>query len=239
MKTYKLAHLFPRLMSLYGEYGNIVWMEKLLREQGLEAERVECEDGELPPDADFIYAGSGTETALMAAAERLLPRYDGLRRAMDGGALLLATGNAMALFGTSIRRGDRVIELPGLCGYETAVETEKRFSGDALTAGDGPFAAPLVGYINTACIFTGVETPLTRLALGADLGNDKRSPAEGVVSGRFFGAQLTGPLLVKNPPAAAYLFEALTGQALPPDGDGFAARAYASAVSELEKRVGK
>ena len=34
MKEIKILHLFPRLLSLYGEYGNVAVLEKFLKEAG-------------------------------------------------------------------------------------------------------------------------------------------------------------------------------------------------------------
>lgn len=238
MKTIRIVHLFPRLLSLYGEYGNVVYMKKLMTERGFSVEVTECEDGVLPPDgAELVYIGSGTESALLAAAERLLPGYDEVRRSTESGAVWIATGNAMALFGRSIRRGEQTLALPGIFSYETEIAGDGRYSGDVLTTAENIFGAPLVGYINTACAFHGIDAPLARLTLNPELGNDKRTAGEGMYAGRFYGTQLIGPALVKNPPFAAHVLKAVTGRTMEPDETDPAYLAYASAVGELQKRA--
>ena len=38
METIRIVHLFPKLLSLYGEYGNVAILEKSLRESGYAVE---------------------------------------------------------------------------------------------------------------------------------------------------------------------------------------------------------
>lgn len=229
MKEIKILHLFPRLLSLYGEYGNVAVLKAALEEKGYPVTVTACEDGSADYDEyDFIYMGSGTEDNLIAALERLLPHRDAIAAAIEN-KVWLATGNAMALFGKTLA------EKPALeiFGYETAID-DKRYLGDVLTAGE----PQTLGFINNSCRFTGIETPLQELYLNKTLGNDKASPAEGIRKNHFFGTQLIGPFLVKNPHYLAQMMQLLTGQSCPPDRSSYGSKAYEVALSELRKRAG-
>ena len=103
MKEVKILHMLPDLLSLYGEYGNVAILEKVLKDNGYSVTVQQWNNGELNiSDADFIYIGSGTEENLMEAASRLLPNQEAIKQSIESGKLWLATGNAPALFGNSI-----------------------------------------------------------------------------------------------------------------------------------------
>ena len=63
MNNIRILHLFPKLLSLYGEYGNVVILKKALSDAGYSIDMTEYEN-EFPEtfsEFDFIYVGSGTE----------------------------------------------------------------------------------------------------------------------------------------------------------------------------------
>ena len=76
------------------------------------------------------------------------------------------------------------------------------------------------------------------LLLNKDLGNDKISPAEGVRENNFFGTQLIGPFLVKNPHYMELVCALLTGSGIKIDADSYLAKAYAVSCKELRNRAG-
>ncbi len=236
MKEIKLLHLFPRLLSLYGEYGNLTVLKMELQKAGFSVTVTGYEDGELDADADMLYIGSGTEDNLMEAARRLLPHQRKLADAVGKGKLLLATGNAMTLLGSDVTRKGETVPALGLCGFHTHIDDSRRHLGDVLT--DSSFAgAPCMGFVNTSCVYTGIEAPLLKLRLGAKLGNDKESPVDGIHRGSLYGTQLIGPFLAKNPHVLARFAKELTGQDLELDPSSNLCLAYETALRELEKRI--
>lgn len=233
MKELKILHLFPRLLSLYGEYGNVVMLKATLEQKGCAVTVTECEDGNADLAAyDCIYVGSGTEDNLMVALQRLLPYADAVKASIASGKVWLATGNAMALFGKTLTRKE---ELPavGAFDYLTVIDDAKRFLGDVLTCGE----PATLGFINTSCVYTGIETPMLELQLNKNLGNDKKSAAEGIREKNFFGTQLIGPFLVKNPHYMEAVCSLLTGEEVTVEKDSNMAKAYAVALKELQARV--
>jgi len=177
MKEVKILHLFPKLLSLYGEYGNIAVLKAALGNCTV----TECEDGNADfENYDFIYIGSGTEDNLMVALERLLPHAERIAASVRK-SIWLATGNALALFGKTLAGKPAL----GIFGYETLID-DKRYLGDVLTEG----SPETLGFINTSCRYQGIENSLLQLVLNKNLGNDKQSSAEGIREGNFFGTQL-------------------------------------------------
>lgn len=194
-----LLHLYPEAMSLYGEYANLTLLSRYLTWRGAEVEvrAVGCDDTPDFAGADLIYMGAGTERTQKAALSWLFPCKEALKKAVDGGAMVFFTGNAMELLGESVtdQKGTR-FECLGF-GSFTTVETDKRVPHDII-AQTPLFSQPVVGFMNKCSYTAGVTSPLfDRLTLGE--GNEGMGGGEGYVSGNLFATHLTGPVLVKNP----------------------------------------
>lgn len=228
MKEIHILHLMPKLLSLYGEYGNVAILNKVLTDKGYSVIVDQWENGALDlTKYDFVYVGSGTEDNLCEATRRLSSHADAVRHSIDQGICWLATGNAMAVFGKSAL---------GVLSYETETVTESRYMGDVLT--QDLFGGPLVGYINTGCRYSGIVTPLFRLRFGLYLGNEKNgTDGEGILHNRFYGTQLIGPVLVKNPHFLAALASQITGEMVSVDSESYLCKAYDIALRELQKRA--
>ena len=236
MKEIKILHLFPRLLSLYGEYGNVAVLEKVLRESGHDVTVTGWENGDLDLTGfDFVYVGSGTEDNLLEAVKRLAPHADAIADSIAGGQQWLATGNAMTLFGRIISRRGAESQGLGCFGYTTEINENKRFLGDIVTK--PIFGAACIGFVNTSCIYRGVENTLLELVLNPQLGNDKASNLDGIRSGNFLGTQLIGPVLVKNPHFLSAVIEAITGEAPTLSPDSNICKAYQISVTELQARI--
>ena len=236
MKEIKILHLFPRLLSLYGEYGNVAVLEKVLKEAGHTVTVTGWEKGDLDfTGFDFIYIGSGTEDNLLEAVKRLAPCADAVAASIRGGQQWLATGNAMTLFGKTITRKGVETAALGCFDYTTELNEQKRFLGDAVTA---PYCgAPCIGFINNSCIYHGIDATLLELRLNPQLGNDKSSNLDGITAANFRGTQLIGPMLVKNPHVLAAVAEAITGAPLTLSEDSNIVKAYKISVAELQARI--
>lgn len=192
-------HLYPDCMSLYGEYANVAVLQRHLEALGVTV-NVKKNLLDYAPDfteADFIYMGCGTERTQKAALMMLKDRGEDLKAAMDRGAVVLFTGNAMEVLGKSVTDA-KGQQWPGMGLAEfTTVETDKRDPEDVI-AHSTLWKSPVVGFMNKCSKTTGVATPLfDDLKLG--LGNEAEHGAEGYVDGNLFATHIIGPVLVKNP----------------------------------------
>ena len=239
----KLIHLYPELMSLYGEYANLWILRRHLRDLGVEAEiqGMTFEDGKGFSGADLIYMGAGTERSQKAVLEDLRPWAAALGAAAEAGAVLLFTGSAMEVLGASVTdAGGRVWQGLGLADF-TTVETDRRTPHDVLAA-PVLWEEEAVGFMNKCSVTAGVTTPLfSALAMG--FGNDREGGPEGYVSGNVFATHITGPVLVKNPAFTDLLVRRLfaaRGWELPPERPAYPheAAAYAVTHRELRSRLG-
>lgn len=204
-----ILHLYPDCMSLYGEYANVTVLSKLLERAGVSVTVSTCLLDDAPDftAADFIYMGCGTERTQKAALMALNAHAESLKAALERGAVVLFTGNAMEAVGKSVTdvRGK---EWPGLGLADFAtVETDKRDPEDVI-AHTALLDAPLVGFMNKCSKTCGVTAPLfDRLSLG--FGNEAEKGAEGYVDGNLVATHITGPVLVKNPQFAHLVMERL------------------------------
>lgn len=202
-----ILHLYPDCMSLYGEYANVEVLRRHLEAMGVtvNVETALFEDTPGFEHTDFIYMGAGTERTQKAAVTALLPHKEALKAAIDRGAVVLFTGNAMELLGMSITdaSGDA---WPGLGVADfTTVETDRRDPEDVV-AHTELWDSPVVGFMNKCSVTKGVGTPLfDKLALG--FGNEADKGPEGYVDGNVFATHLTGPVLVKNPDFVDFLIQ--------------------------------
>ncbi len=200
-----ILHLYPDCMSLYGEYANVMVLRRHLEAMGVAVtvQTVLFEDAPDFEHADFIYMGAGTERTQKAAITALLPHKEALKAAVDRGAILLFTGNAMELLGESVTDASgEAWPCLGLAQF-TTVETDKRVPGDVIALPE-LWDAPAVGFMNKCSVTRGITSPLfPTLSLG--FGNEREQGGEGYVSGNLFATHITGPVLVKNPDFTAFL----------------------------------
>lgn len=237
-----LLHLFPDLMSLYGEYANLAVLRRRLEGIGVTV-KMHTADGETAPDfssAHLIYMGAGTERNQKVALQKLYPYADTLKEAIARGAMVLFTGNAMPLLGKTVTDADgQSFTALGLADFTTQ-EYKKRI-GEDVVAVPTLWEEPAVGFINKCSTTTGIATPLfSGLSLG--FGNERERGAEGYVNGSVVGTHITGPVLVKNPAFTDWVIHRLftaNGWALPEvlPRLPYEQEAHAVTLRELQARV--
>ena len=237
-----ILHLYPDSMNLYGEYANLAVLRRHLENMGVTV-TVRNNTSEDIPDfsgADMIYMGAGTERSQKSVLLGLTHHVEGLKAAIEGGAVVLFTGNAMETLGASVTDAKgKVWKALGLADF-TTVETEKRTPEDVV-ATPTLWNTPLVGFMNKCSTTSGVTTPLFKdLPLG--FGNDAVHGAEGYVSGNVFATHITGPVLVKNPDFLDLIIRrvfAQKGWELPEALPTFPheREAYAVTLKELQARI--
>ncbi len=237
MEEITLCHLFPKLMSLYGGYGNIVVLKRLLEENGC---AVKIKNADEPPffeqKYDFVYLGSGTEIALCAAAKIIAPFSAEVRKSVESGTPWLLTGDALGML------ADTSLYDNGKCVFpEISVKklSDKRYLGDVLTDSDNIFGAPCVGFVNTRYDFDECGDFCTGLFNLRRLhGQKKEAPAkEGFKYKNMFSMRMTGPVLAKNPHMLAYFAAVITGKEISVPQDSDIAKAYEITCAELSARA--
>lgn len=209
----KLLHLYDDFMNLYGEYGNVSAIMRMLEKSGIPAQldRLSLGDNPVIADYDFIYVGSGTESNQKVVLSHLLTLKEELKRFIDEGKVLLMTGNAFELLGEYLTDSDgKQWQGLGLFPFWVKEQNKVRNTGDAIFTMEG-LKQPLVGFVNKCSTIEGVKTPLFKVEMG--LGNEGKGGMEGIRIRNFFGTHLTGPMLIKNPDFLIYITQLLCTQA--------------------------
>jgi CobQ-like glutamine amidotransferase family enzyme len=213
MRTLRVCALYPDLMNIYADRGNLLMLERRCLWRGLGFELSACGLGEkLDGEAkhDLFYLGGGQDRDQRLCAEDLVRlKRRGLHAAAARGAIVLGVCGGYQLLGESYELGPGE-RLPGvgLLAVRTARADGARLIGnvavevhlDAATgAGSGnDEARVLAGFENhggRTHLDTG-QAALGRVLAGH--GNDGQSGLEGARSGNVIGTYLHGPLLPKN-----------------------------------------
>ncbi len=237
-----ILHLYPDVMSLYGEHANVAVLRRHLEALGVTVtvRKLMADDAPDFSGAGFIYMGAGTERTQKFVLERLAGQGPALRAAAEAGAVVLFTGSAMEALGASVTDAAGTVHPAlGLADFAT-VETDRRAPGDVIAHTDLT-DSPVVGFMNKCSLTHGVSAPLfSRLSLG--FGSDAELGPEGWHDGNIFATHITGPLLVKNPDLLDALIRLLAKNqgwdlpeqlpVLPHERD-----AYAVTLRELQSRV--
>ena len=239
-----ILHLYPDSMNLYGEYANLSVLCRHLEAMGVTVNARNSTSEDIPDfsDADMIYMGAGTERSQKSVLLGLTHHVDGLQAAIDRGAVVLFTGNAMETLGTSVTDAKgKVWKALGIADFTTA-ETDRRTPEDVIAI-PTLWDTPLVGFMNKCSTTSGITTPLFQtLPLG--FGNDAEHGSEGYVSGNVFATHITGPVLVKNPDFLDLIIRRIFAQKnwdLPETLPTFPheREAYAVTLQELQARIRK
>ncbi len=213
----KILHLYYDIMNLYGDYGNVSVLERLLSQSGADCGVVKKSLGDKVDfgEYDFVFVGSGTEKNQKLVLEDLSGRAEGLKEYIEASKPALFTGNSFELLGKSITDcSGKAYDGLGLFGFTTVEQNKKRLTSDAIFESDF-LGKPLVGFINKCSEISGVENHAFTVRRG--LGDNDGAKTEGIKYNNFIGTHLTGPVLVKNPHFAEYFAEIILGKR-PNDG---------------------
>jgi CobQ-like glutamine amidotransferase family enzyme len=231
--TLRLCSLYPELMNIYADRGNIAVLRARCEWRGLGFELASSSIGErLEPDAhDLLYIGGGQDRDQIAVAHDMAAtKRDALHAAAGHGAVVLAVCGGYQLLGRSYELGDERLPGVGLVDLHTVREPGPRLIGNcAIEAdlGDGPRV--IAGFENHGgrTYLGAAERPLGRVLSGH--GNNGRDGGEGVRRGNVIGTYLHGPLLPKNIWMADRLIELALAIELAPLDDRLERAAHASA----------
>jgi lipid II isoglutaminyl synthase (glutamine-hydrolysing) len=198
----RVCSLYPELMNIYADRGNIAVLRARCEWRGLGFEHSSVSLGEpLDPDAgDLYYMGGGQDRDQIAVAHDMAEtKRDALHAVADRGGVVLAVCGGYQLLGHSYELAGQTLPGVGLVDLSTVREAGPRLIGNcAIEADLGGGPRVIAGFENHGGrTYLGAgEKPLGRVLAGH--GNNGRDGFEGVRRDNVIGTYLHGPLLPKN-----------------------------------------
>jgi CobQ-like glutamine amidotransferase family enzyme len=220
VSTLRLCALYPELMNIYADRGNIAVLRARCEWRGLgfELGSASLRDPLDPGAHDFFYMGGGQDRDQVAVAHDMVAtKRDALHEAAGRGAVVLAVCGGYQLLGHSYELAGEELPGVGLVDLRTVREPGRRLIGNcAIEADIGAGPRIIAGFENHGgrTYLGDGERPLGRVLRGH--GNNGRDGFEGVHRDNVIGTYLHGPLLPKNVWLADRLIELALGIELEP-----------------------
>jgi hypothetical protein len=220
--TVRICHLYPSLLSVAGDRGNLFALIQRCTWRGIRYSVTEA-DVDVVPDfsrCDLILLHGGQDREMTAAAEDLEAKAGPLRDAIESDAVVLAVCAGYQLLGRSYVPAEGP-PIPGLGVLDVVTQAgPERFIGHVAMECDlGPGGmGQLTGFENHSgrtYLGSGVE-PLGRVLAGA--GNNGQDGTEGARYREVYATYLHGPVLPKNPWLADHLLSRALAHRYPDSG---------------------
>ena len=206
-KSINILHMFPDLLNLYGDKGNIECLRKRLEWRGIEANILKC-TYDKPfmdfSDVDIIFLGGGSDREQKIVCDALLKYKQQLKDYVEAGGVLVAVCGGYQLLGKYYALEDEKIEGLDILDIYTT-QSSPRLIGNIVLKND-EIEQCIVGFENHGGrTFIGSHTPLGKVVKG--FGNTGDSGAEGVRYKNVTATYLHGPLFPKNPALCDMILE--------------------------------
>lgn len=211
MKKIRLAHLYPKLLNIYGDGGNILTLKKRCEWRGIGIEIDEINIGDSIKEHDIYFIGGGQDLQQIEVAGELQKHKDFLTSERDNMAVFLGICGGYQLMGHYYQpqNGDKLLGISLLDAYTQA--GNKRFIGNVTVQTEFVDPNTLVGFENHSGLtyLQGSTEPLGKILTGN--GNNGVDGTEGARFKNVFGTYMHGSFLPKNPQFADYLLELALG----------------------------
>lgn len=203
-KTITIGHLYPDLLNLYGDRGNIACLMHRCLWRGIEARTIEFNTGDAIDfsELDIVLLGGGSDREQAIVCKNLLEIRDDFKKYVEDNGVVIAVCGGYQLLGKYYKTDDGVIE--GLHLVDIYTEQGEGRLIDNIVLKSDLCEMPVVGFENHGGrTFIGDNQPFGKVLYG--YGNDGESGYEGVVYKNVIGTYLHGPLLPKNPEVCDWL----------------------------------
>ncbi len=217
MAELRICALYPDLMNIYADRGNLLMLERRCRWRriGFQVTTAGLGDTIDPGAHDLFYLGGGQDRdQRLCALDLVQTKRDALHEAAGRGAIVLGVCGGYQLLGHRYALGEEEIPGVGLVDLETVRSDGPRLIGNVAIEVDldrDGATQVLAGFENHAgrTRLGEGEAPLGRVLKGH--GNTGASGVEGVRRDGVIGTYLHGPLLPKNAWFADWLIRRATG----------------------------
>ena len=199
-----IGHLYPELLNLYGDRGNIQCMMKRSLWRGIEAETIAfgLEDSIDFSKLDIVLLGGGSDREQRIVCSRLRDIRENFHHYVEDGGSVLAVCGGYQLLGHYYKTEEDTLE--GLSLVDLYTEQGSPRLIDNIVLENPDFTLPIVGFENHGGrTYIGDNKPFGKVVYGH--GNNGEDGQEGVLYKNVVGTYLHCPLLPKNPHICDYL----------------------------------
>ncbi|MBR3152910.1 MAG: glutamine amidotransferase [Clostridia bacterium] len=210
MKELKILYLYPDILDLYGDVGNIEVLKYRIEKREIKLIIDTYSIGDAKPDFkayDIIFAGGGADNEQRILSEDLVRYKDDITEAVKLGVFFLLICGSYQLFGKYYKGVDGKI-IPGLGVFDYYTEAipdrKKRCIGNIIVEANlGGKKVKVIGFENHGGLTYGVDNCFGKVLYGN--GNKLNDCEEGFMRDNVIATYLHGPLLSKNPELTDYI----------------------------------
>lgn len=197
----KIEVLYPELTNIYGDLGNIRYLEKVVKDIEIIYTGINEEPKFNKEKIDMIYLGSMPEVHQEIIVEKLLKYKKKIKELMENNTIFLFTGSAIEIVGNYIEEKDKKINTLGLFDIYFKRDYENRHNSFYVGVFDN---LKIVGNKSQFTFAYGNNNyPFLNTTVG--VGMNMSESKEGIHYNNFFATSLLGPILVLNPFFTKYL----------------------------------
>ena len=212
----KILYLYPDMLELYGDYGNIQVLKYRIESRGYKAIIDRYSIGDAAPnfnDYDIVFAGGGADNEQSILANDLIKYKDNIKEAVNNGVFFLLICGAYQLFGKYYKGVEGNI-IPGLevFDYYTVAnpDRKKRCIGNIvidanLSSSNDIIKTKVIGFENHGGQTFDISDSFGNVLFGN--GNKFGDSEEGFFQNNVIATYLHGPLLSKNPELCDYIIK--------------------------------
>lgn len=212
----RIGLVLPDVMGTYGDGGNAVVLRQRLALRGIASEIVDITLADGVPDSLDLYTLGGAEDYAQRLATKHLLQHQGLQRAAERGAPVLAICAAIQVLGHwyETSAGERVDGV-GLLDVTTSPQPERTIGEVVSVPEVEGLSQQLTGFENHrgGTVLGSLARPLGAVVKGA--GNRVGDGFDGAVQGSVVATYLHGPCLARNPELADLLLSRVVGPLAP------------------------
>lgn len=232
MKKLRIGHLYPKLLNIYGDSGNVLTLYQRCVWRNINVEVDEINAGDKIGEHDIYFIGGGQDLQQIEVAKELQKNKEFLLHERDRMAVFLGICGGYQLMGHYYQphEGDRLDGISLLDAYTIA--GKNRFIGNVTSKVEYLTPDTLVGFENHSGLtyLQGDTKPLSEVIIGN--GNNGADRTEGARYKNIFGTYMHGSFLPKNPHFADYMLELALGEKLPPLNDDIENSAHSVLVNK-------
>ena len=212
----KIAHLYPDLLNLYGDIGNITTLKKRCEWRGIETQVDSvCGSEKISfTDYDLVFLGGGSDREQLLVRDKLIAKKKDISAYVENGGVLVAVCGGYQLLGSYYKLEKETIQGLEILNIQTEVG-KTRLISDVVLENDR--FGTIVGFENHGGrTYINEHTPLGKVLYGN--GNNGTDGFEGVLYKNVIATYLHGSLLPKNPMLSDHIIKMMLEQrGLPTD----------------------